>query len=107
MKIPNGFYIAGQDGEDQAGNLSPDFAKQVGQAYKNLRIVLDTINAKPNQVTKINTYVVNYAPSMIDVITKYVCETFGEALSAQTLESFPRLALDGMLFEFYAVAIID
>ena len=100
-------YIAGQGGEDREGNLSPDFTKQVEQAYKNLLIVLDAINAKPNQVTKINTYVVNYDQSMLDVMTKYVRETFGEALPAQTLVPVPKLALDGMLFEVDAIAIID
>ena len=100
-------YIAGQGGEDQEGNLSPDFAKQVEQAFKNLLIVLDAINAKPNQVTKINTYVVNYDQSMLDVMAQYVRETFGETLPAQTLVPVPKLALDGMLFEVDAVAIID
>lgn len=100
-------YIAGQGGENQEGILSPDFAAQVEQAYKNLLIVLDAINAKPNQVTKINTYVVNYDPSMLDVMTQCVRETFGDTLPAQTLVPVPRLALDGMLFEVDAVAIID
>ena len=100
-------YIAGQGGEDREGNLSPDFAKQVEQAYKNLLIVLDAINAKPNQVTKINTYVVNYDQSMLDVMAQYVRETFGETLPAQTLVPVPKLALDGMLFEVDAIAIID
>ena len=100
-------YIAGQGGEDHQGNLSLDFAKQVEQAYKNLRIVLTAINAKPSQVTKINTYVVNYDQSKLDVMTQYVRETFGETLPAQTLVPVPRLALDGMLFEVDAVAIID
>lgn len=100
-------YIAGQGGENQTGNLSPDFAEQVEQAYKNLLTVLNAINAKPNQVTKINTYVVNYDQSMLGVMTQYVRETFGETLPAQTLVPVPRLALDGMLFEVDAVVILD
>ena len=100
-------YISGQGGEDRDGNLSPDFAKQVEQAYQNLRIVLEAINAKPYQVTKINTYVVNYDQSMLEVMTKYVCEMFGETLPAQTLVPVPTLALDGMLFEVDAIAMID
>ena len=100
-------YIAGQGGENEEGELSPDFAKQVEQAYKNLQIVLEAINAKPNQVTKINTYVVNYDESMLEVMTHYVRKTFGKALPAQTLVPVPRLALDGMLFEVDAIAIID
>lgn len=100
-------YIAGQGGEDRSGALSPDFADQVRQAYENLRIVLDGVGAKPHQVTKITTYVVNYDQSMLDVMTLYVEKTFGDSLPAQTLVPVPRLALDGMLFEVDAVAVLD
>ena len=100
-------YIAGQGGEIKKGHLSPDFAKQVEQAYQNLLTVLTAINAKPHQVTKINTYVVNYDQSMLNVMTQYLRQTFRETLPAQTLIPVPRLALDGMLFEVDAVAILD
>lgn len=100
-------HIAGQGGEDKEGKLPPEFAKQVEQAYKNLRVALDSIHAKPNQVAKITTYVVNYDQSMLDVMTLYVKQMFGDELPAQTLVPVPRLAIDGMLFEVDAVAIID
>ena len=45
-------------GEDKIGALSTNFSKQVKQAYKNMLITLQALNAKPNQVTKITTYVV-------------------------------------------------
>lgn len=79
----------------------------MAQAYRNLRIVLDELNASPQQVTRINTYVVNYDPSMLEVMTHYVKETFGDSLPAQTLVPVPRLALDGMLFEVDATAVLD
>lgn len=100
-------HIAGQGGEDEEGKLSPEFAKQVEQAYKNLRTALDAINVNLNQVAKLTTYVVNYDQSMLDVMTLHVRRTFGKALPAQSLVPVPRLALDGMLFEVDAVAIID
>mgnify|MGYP000376653619 CR=1 FL=1 len=100
-------HLAGQGGEDKEGELSPEFAKQVEQAYVNLRIALDAANAKPNQVAKLTTYVVNYDQSMLDVMTLHVRKTFGKALPAQSLVPVPRLAIDGMLFEVDAVAIID
>lgn len=100
-------HIAGQGGEDKEGNLSPEFAKQVEQAYKNLLTALEAVNANPNQVAKLTTYVVNYDQSMLDVMTLHVRNTFGKALPAQSLVPVPRLALDGMLFEVDAVAIID
>lgn len=100
-------YIAGQGGEDAAGSLAPLFADQVRQAYANLRSALDAVGAKPNQVAKITTYVVDYDPSMLAVMTRHVTETFGEWLPAQTLVPVLRLALDGMLFEVDAIAVLD
>ena len=100
-------YLAGQGGEDRAGALSPRFADQVEQAYANLRTALDGVGAKPSQVTKITTYVVGYEQSMLEVMTEHVRATFGDDLPAQTLVPVPRLALDGMLFEVDAIAVLD
>ncbi|MBS3666662.1 MULTISPECIES: RidA family protein [Halomonadaceae] len=100
-------YIAGQGGENAHGVLPESFADQVAQAYRNLRTVLQELDASPQQVTRINTYVVNYDPSMLEVMTRYVKETFGDALPAQTLVPVPRLALDGMLFEVDATAVLE
>ena len=100
-------YIAGQGGSDLSGWLSPGFADQIKQAYANLQAALDAVGATPRQVTKINTYVVDYEISMLNIMTQCVEEMFGEALPAQTLVPVPRLALDGMLFEVDAVAVLD
>lgn len=100
-------YIAGQGGENGDGVLSESFADQVAQAYSNLQTVLKELEAKPHQVTRINTYVVNYDPSLLDVMTRHVKDTFGDALPAQTLVPVPRLALDGMLFEVDATVVLD
>ena len=100
-------YLAGQGGENQTGALVPKFADQVRQAFANLRTALNAVGAKPGQVTKITTYVVNYDQSMLDVMTRHVREVFGDALPAQTLVPVPRLALDGMLFEVDAIAVLD
>ena len=100
-------YIAGQGGEDATGALSPEFEAQVRQAYANLRVALDAIGAEPNQVAKLTTYVVDYDESLLEVMTEAVVSMFGEALPAQTLVPVPRLALDGMLFEVDAVAILN
>ncbi|MHA1564262.1 MAG: RidA family protein [Alphaproteobacteria bacterium] len=100
-------YIAGQGGEDETGTLSSDFADQVKQAYANLSTVLAAVGAQPNQVTKITTYVVNYDQSMLSVLTQNVKDMFGDNLPAQTLVPVPRLALDKMLFEIDAIAILE
>lgn len=100
-------YIAGQGGEDRTGALPPTFAGQVEQAYANLRTTLQAVGAEPGQVARITTYVVDYDQSMLDVMTRHVRETFGNALPAQTLVPVPRLALDGMLFEVDAIAVLE
>jgi enamine deaminase RidA (YjgF/YER057c/UK114 family) len=100
-------YIAGQGGEDKSGVLPTKFSEQVKQAYKNMLITLHAMDAKPNQVTKITTYVVDYNPGMLEEMTKQVKMMFGDALPAQTLVPVPRLALDGMLFEVDAIVILD
>jgi len=99
-------YIAGQGGESKSGALSTKFSEQMKQAYKNMLITLQAMNAKPNQVAKITTYVVDYNPDMLEEMTKQVKIMFGDALPAQTLVPVPRLALDGMLFEVDAIVIL-
>ena len=100
-------YISGQGGQDSRGALSPDFAVQVGQAYANLRTALDALGARPDQVAKLTVFVVDHDMSKLGVLTKSVKDMFGEALPAQTLIPVPKLAVDGMLFEVEAVAVLD
>lgn len=100
-------HIAGQGGENADGVLPDSFAAQVKQAYHNLETVLQSLGATPQQVIKINTYVVDYSPAMLDVMTQQVKATFGDRLPAQTLVPVPRLALDGMLFEVDATVVLE
>ena len=99
--------IAGQGGENAAGRLVPEFEAQVAQAYVNLSTALAAACIRPDQVIKINTYVVDYEQSMLAVMTKYVTKTFGGHRPAQTLIPVPRLALDGMLFEVDATGVLQ
>ncbi|WP_225771310.1 RidA family protein [Inquilinus sp. Marseille-Q2685] len=100
-------YISGQGGQDGTGALSPDFAVQVRQAYANLRTALEALGARPERVAKLTVFVVDHDMSKLGVLTKTVKEMFGGALPAQTLIPVPRLAVDGMLFEVEAVAVLD
>ncbi|MDJ0760549.1 MAG: RidA family protein [Woeseiaceae bacterium] len=100
-------YIAGQGGEDRSGALSPTFEDQVRQACSNLEAVLLSVGATPGKVARITTYVVDYDESKLKVMTNHIQALFGDKLPAQTLVPVPRLALDGMLFEVDATAILD
>lgn len=100
-------YIAGQGGEDKNGYLDSKFENQVKQAYKNLKVAIEATGGTPKNVTKITTYVVNYDPAMLTVMTTELVSMFKQHLPAQTLIPVPRLALDGMLFEVDAVVVLN
>lgn len=100
-------YISGQGGQDATGDLSPDFAAQVTQAYANLAAALDGIGARPDQVAKLTVFVVDHDMAKLEVLTRAVRDMFGAALPAQTLVPVPKLAIDPMLFEVDAVVVLD
>ena len=108
--VPSGAriaYISGQGGQDGRGQLSPDFAVQVKQAYANLRAALDGLGARPDQVAKLTIFVVDHDMSKLEVLTGNVKEMFGKTLPAQTLVPVPKLAIDPMLFEVEAVVVLE
>lgn len=98
--------ISGQGGQDRTGSLSPDFAAQVAQAYANLGAILDALGAGPEHVLKLTVFVVDHDMSKLGVLTEQVTSMFGTALPAQTLVPVPKLAVDGMLFEVEAIAVL-
>ncbi|WEZ84088.1 RidA family protein [Rhizobium sp. 32-5/1] len=100
-------YISGQGGQDSTGALAPDFAVQVKHAYANLRIALDALGAKPDQVAKLTVFVVDHDMSKLGVLTQAVKDMFGATLPAQTLVPVPKLAIDPMLFEVEAVVVLQ
>ena len=100
-------YIAGQGGEDESGALAPAFVDQVAQAFANLRTALEAVGATPDQVAKLATYVVDHDETKLAILTQQVTATFGDWRPAQTLVPVPRLALDGMLFEVEAIAVLN
>ena len=102
-------YIAGQLGEDEAGDLvSDDFAAQLKQAFLNLRTALAAVGATPEQVVKITVLSVHHDAEKQRLIS-IERNTFWnkEWKPASTLIPVPRLAVDGMLFEIDAVAVIS
>jgi enamine deaminase RidA (YjgF/YER057c/UK114 family) len=98
-------FIAGQGGETPEGKLAPDFERQVAQAYRNLAAALAAAGARPDQVIKLTTYVVDHDQAKLAVMTQHLKTVFGNHLPTQTLVPVPRLALDGMLFEVDAIAV--
>jgi enamine deaminase RidA (YjgF/YER057c/UK114 family) len=99
-------FISGQGGQDRAGSLSQDFGEQVAQAYANLGAVLDALGARPDHVVKLTVFVVDHDMSKLGVLTENVTRMFGSTLPAQTLVPVPKLAVNGMLFEVEATAVL-
>jgi enamine deaminase RidA (YjgF/YER057c/UK114 family) len=100
-------YISGQFGSDLQGNLiSDDFEKQLVQAFKNLRFALDAVGAQPTDVAKTTILIVDYNQNKLIPLGREIRNFWGYKPPANTLIPVPRLALDGMLFEIDAYAVI-
>lgn len=100
-------YIAGQGGETEDGVLSLDFDKQVHQALCNLRIALNAANAGVEKVVKLTLLIVDHNQERLTIVGRQLQEAWGEhPLPACTLIPVLRLALDRMLFEIDATAIV-
>ena len=107
MIINNLVFIAGQGGETQQGDLPQDFQAQVVQAYQNLVAALEAAGTSPERVVKLTTYVVDHDQAKLSLMTRQLKAVFGNHLPTQTLVPVPRLAIDGMLFEVDAIAVLD
>jgi len=99
--------VAGQGGETEDGELSPDFATQVCQAFANLCTALAAAGAEPRDVAKLTVLIVDHDESRLHVLGAELNRRWGAAMRpACTLIPVPRLALDGMLFEVEALATL-
>lgn len=100
--------IAGQGGEDAAGQLSPDFAAQVEQALDNLVTALSSAGARVTDVARLTVLIVDHSEQRLAVFGQALKRRWDGAMTpACTLIPVPRLALDGMLFEIEATAVLD
>ena len=103
-------YVAGQVALDEKGELvgRGDLKAQAQRVFENLRIALHAAGADFEDVVKLNTYVVNYRPAMIDTLRSVRGSFMGEvAVPASTLVGVQALAREGLLIEIEAVAVVD
>lgn len=99
--------IAGQIGQDASGVTDPAYEEQVAQAFANLRACLAAVGATSNDVTKLNYYIVDYAPSKLAAIRDGLEATFAlDRLPPCTLVPVPALASPAYLFEVDATALV-
>ncbi len=103
-------YISGQVSVDRENNVigEGDLQVQADYAFANLNRALVAAEANPADVVKLNIYVVNYKPADAIFISTARRKTFGEKnLPASTLLGVESLALDGLLLEVEAVAVVE
>jgi len=101
-------FIAGQGGEREDGSYPEDFAAQVKQAFRNLLTALAAAGAGPKDVANLRIYIVDHSEAKLGVYGAELMVAWGDvAKPAATLVPVPRLALDAMLFEIEAVAVVS
>jgi len=100
-------HVAGQGGETADGALPPTFAAQLRQAMDNLHTALQAAGAAPKDVAKLTVLIVDHDERKLHALGAELDRLWGPATKpACTLIPVPRLALDGMLFEVDAVAVL-
>jgi enamine deaminase RidA (YjgF/YER057c/UK114 family) len=103
-------FIAGQEPEDEHGKLIGlgDLAHQAHQVFSNVGRALAAAGARPDQVTKITIFVVDYRREHLPVIEAGRLALFGDHKPADTLVGVEALSPHpDYLIEVEAIAVID
>ncbi len=103
-------YLSGQVAMDQDKQLigANDLALQANHAFKNLRTALASAGAGPEDVVKLTIYVKDYRYEDADCIIEAFQVVFAQKnLPASTWLGVQSLALEGLLIEIDAVAMMD
>ena len=103
-------YLSGQVSVDQENNLigQGDLKTQAGQAFRNLEVALAAAGATTSDVVRLNIYLVNYKPADSALVSEAFRGVFPHKnLPASTWLGVEALALEGLLVEVDAVAVIE
>ena len=100
--------LAGQGGEDAASQRPGDFRLQVRQALANVLTALESAGATGRDIVKLTVLVVDHTEERLHVFGEELDRALGPDTMKPTctLIPVPRLALDGMLFEAEALAVV-
>ena len=94
-------YVSGQVGEGD------DLESQMRSVLANLEKALKNAGADMKDIVKMNTYIVDYQPEMLDVFRSVRKEVMGdEQMPASTLVGVTSLALPDWLIEIDVVAVV-
>lgn len=98
---------SGQGGENRDGYLAPDFPAQLRQAIDNMLAALEAAGANAGDVARTLVLVVDHTEEKLGQLGAEFNRVWGTAPKpACTLVPVPRLALDGMLIEIEATAVL-
>ncbi len=102
-------FVAGQVAYDANGALvgEGDLAAQARQAYENVATALRAAGARPDDVARLTTYVVDHGPGKIQQVMAGRQAVFGDHLPASTYLGVQALARPGILVEVEATAVVD
>lgn len=103
-------HISGQWAYAADGTLqhAGDLTAQAELSCRNLKALLEAAGATPADVVNVNVFVRNYRQSDLDAVEAGFRACFGsDRKFASTLIGVQALALDGMLFEINATAVVN
>ena len=102
-------YISGQVAIDREGRVvgQGDLGAQAAQVFENLSLALGSAGAKPEDVVKLNIYVVNMKPEDGKTVGLARKKWFNqENLPASTMVGVVSLAASDFLLEVEAIAVV-
>jgi 2-iminobutanoate/2-iminopropanoate deaminase len=102
-------FVAGQVAFNKEGQLvgAGDLRAQAQQAFDNLAAVLEAAGATPRDVVKTNIFIVNYKSADLAVLRQVRSGIFDrEHPPASTLVGVTSLAVDGLMIEVEAIAVV-
>jgi enamine deaminase RidA (YjgF/YER057c/UK114 family) len=102
-------FVAGQEPEDQQGNIvgPGDLRVQARQVFANLGRAIAAADCRPEHVTKITIYVVDYRREHLPMIEEGRVALFADHKPADTVVGVEALSRPEYLIEVEAVAVTD
>lgn len=105
VMITNGpvktIYVSGQISD------GPDFESQMREVLAKLEKALQNVDAEMKDIVKMNTYIVDYKPELLDIFRNVRKEVMGDdKMPASTLVGVTALARPEWLIEIDAVAVL-
>jgi len=97
-------FIAGQTGMDDKGQIVQGLEAQIRQCFENIRRVVNGAGGSMANVIKITGYLRDVGA--LETYIKIVAEFFGDNLPAATVVQVTALALEPLLVEVDAVAVL-